>query len=123
MRKHLIIGLFIATIASALMASSHISAAPSTQTVSRTYNNQVTAAFLAQELGIPEASILSITIGSRGAGCSVELSDPIITHQDSHTDLLGVTVITPRPQRALDRAQQARLDEIMETQGCFRSRT
>ena len=105
------------------MASSHVLASPSPQaTLERTYSNAITATFAARELGIPATSILGITIGARGAGCSITFAQPITTHTDLHRSATGVDNITLRQQFELTESQAARLDEIMRTQGCFNPR-
>ena len=92
------------------------------QQVSRTYSNALDAAFVAQELHLPLAAVEDVTIGARGAGCSVTFASTLIVHQDEHTDALGRTTITVRDQVELEGWQVERLDRLMQAEGCFRSR-
>jgi hypothetical protein len=130
MKKHYwIIGIITAaTILSVGIAGLVIEASPlertsNQATIDVSYSNMLTTGFVAQELGMASDRVASVTVAPLGGGCSVSFNLPLRTDLDQTFDRNG-NVVTQRARTVneLDRQQQERLDQLMETQGCFRAR-
>jgi hypothetical protein len=129
MKHYWIVGIVTAvTILSVGVAGFVIEASPLERTVSQVtldvnYSNALTPAFVAQELGIASDRVASVTVAPSGGGCSVSFNLPLRTDLDQQFDRNG-NVVTQRARTVneLTEQQQERLDQLMETQGCFRAR-
>jgi hypothetical protein len=123
MKKHYWIVVTITTalilsigVAGFVIEANPLERAPAQVTLDVTYVNVLTTAFVAQELGLPQDRVASVTV-TPSSGCSVVFNLPLRTDQDEHNG----QVIRVRPIIALDTQQQELLDQLMRTQGCFRT--
>ena len=130
MKKHYwIIGIITAAtilsigITGFIIEASPLERAANQVTLDVNYTNALTTGFVAQELRIAADRVASVTVVPSGGGCSVSFNLPLRTDLDQEFDRNG-NVITQRARtiNELDRQQQERLDQLMETQGCFRAR-
>lgn len=126
MKKHYwIVGIITAiTLATIGVTGLIIEASPSQQvTLDVTYSNVLTPAFVAQELGLAADRVAAATVVRPSGGCTVTFNLPLRTDLDQVFDRQGnVVTQNARPVNELDDRQQERLDKLMRTQGCFRSR-
>lgn len=126
MEKHYwTVGIITAITLATIVATGLVSeASPSQQvTLDVTYSNALTPSFVAQELGLAADRVAAVTVVRPAGGCIVTFNLPLRTDLDQVFDRQGnVVTQNARAVNALDERQQERLDQLMRTQGCFRSR-